>query len=43
MHAIKFTENVSDFDDDEHMNHVGEFSSSEYYLSGDRRTFLVSQ
>ena len=39
-----FTEDVNDFDDEEHMNHVGEFvfQVNETCLSGDHRTFLVS-
>ena len=39
-----FTEDVNEFDDEEHMNHVGEFESqvNETCLSGDYRTFLVS-
>ena len=38
------TEDVNDFDDEEHMNHVGESVSqvNETCLSGDHRTFLVS-
>ena len=39
-----FTEDVKDFDDEEHMSHVGEFvfQVNETCLGGDHRTFLAS-
>ena len=40
----EFTVDVNDFDDEDHMDHAGEFSFqvSETCLSGDHRAFMVS-